>query len=83
LGQVRRWEADIDVYRRWAMAGKSREGIPALKNDNVTGMTEKKQEKAIRESARAPRDEAAKELLEEQEEQASETSARQGPRDEA
>jgi len=33
-------------------------------------MTEKKQKKVIRESARAPRDEAANEFLEEQEEQA-------------
>jgi hypothetical protein len=60
------------------MADKSREGVPALKNEEVTGMTEKKQKKVIRESARAPRDEAAKEFLEEQEEQAGETSARRG-----
>jgi hypothetical protein len=45
-------------------------------------MTEKKQKKVIRESARAPRDEAAKEFLEEQEEQAGETSAGREPRDE-
>lgn len=64
------------------MAGKSREGVPALKNEEVTGMTEQKQKKVIGESARAPRDKAAKEFLEEQEEQAGETSARPGPRDE-
>ena len=64
------------------MAGKSREGVPALKNDEVTGMTEEKQNEVIRESARAPRDEAAKEFLEEQEEQAGGTSAGRGKRDE-
>jgi ribosomal protein S19E (S16A) len=64
------------------MAEKSREGVPALKNDEVTGMTEKKQKKVIRESGRAPRDEAAKEFLEEQEEQAGKTSARRGRQDE-
>ena len=64
------------------MAEKSREAVPALKNDEVTGMTEKKQKKVIRESARAPRDEAAKEFLEEQEEQAGETSGRRGHQDE-
>ena len=64
------------------MAGKSRKGVPALRNDEVTGMTEKKQEKVIRESGRAPRDEAAKEFLEEQEEQAGETGARREPRGE-
>jgi hypothetical protein len=60
------------------MAGKSRDGVPALKNDEVTGMTEEKQDEVIRESARAPRNKAAKEFLEEQEEQAGETSARRG-----
>ncbi len=64
------------------MADKSGEGVPALKNDEVTGMTEKRQKKVIRESARAPREEAAKEFLEEQEEQAGETSARPGRREE-
>ena len=66
------------------MAGKSHEGVPALKNDEVTGMTEKKQKKVIRESARAPRGEAAKEFLEEEEEeeQAGKTSARRGRRNE-
>ena len=47
------------------MAGESRDGIPARENDEVTGMTEKKQRKVIGESARAARDEAAKEFLEE------------------
>jgi hypothetical protein len=36
----------------------------------------------IGESARAPRDQAAKEFLEEQEEQAGETRARRAPQDE-
>jgi hypothetical protein len=64
------------------MAGKPREGVPALKNEEVTGMTEEKQDEVIRESAKAPRDEAAKEFLEEQEEQAAETSARRKPANE-
>ena len=64
------------------MAGKPREGVPALENDEVTGMTEEKQDEVIRESAKAPRREAAKEFLEEQKEQAGETSARREPRDE-
>jgi hypothetical protein len=64
------------------MKDKSREGVPALENDEVTGMTEKKQEKVIRESGRAPRDEAAKEFLEEQEEQAGKTGPRRKPRGE-
>jgi hypothetical protein len=64
------------------MAEKPREGVPALKNDEVTGMTQRKQKQVIRESARAPREEAAKEFLEEQEEQAGTTSARRGRQDE-
>jgi hypothetical protein len=42
------------------MAEKPREGVPALKNDEVTGMTQRKQKQVIRESARAAREEAAK-----------------------
>jgi hypothetical protein len=57
------------------MTEKSRESVPALENDEVTGMTEKRQKKVIRESARALRDEAAKEFLEEQ---AGETGPRRG-----
>jgi hypothetical protein len=55
------------------MARKSGEGVPALQNDDVTGMTEEKQEEVIRESGRAPRRRAAKEFYEEQTEQAAET----------
>jgi hypothetical protein len=55
------------------MARKSGEGVPALQNDDVTGMTEEKQEEVIRESGRAPRNKAAKEFYEEQQEQAAET----------
>jgi hypothetical protein len=65
------------------MADKSREGVPALQNDEVTGMTEEKQEEVIRESARAPRRKAAKEFIEEQEDQAGTTGPGQRPRDEA
>jgi hypothetical protein len=62
------------------MAGKARKGVPALKNDEVTGMTNEKQDQVIRESARAPRNRAAEEFLKEQEKQAGETKARRRPR---
>ena len=65
------------------MTDKPNKGVPALRNDEVTGMTEEKQDEVIRESARAPRKEAAKEVLDEQEEQAGETSARRETQDEA
>jgi hypothetical protein len=55
------------------MARKSGEGVPALQNDDVTGMTEEKQEEVIRESGRAPRERAAEEFYEEQRDQAGET----------
>jgi hypothetical protein len=55
------------------MKRKSGEGVPALQNDDLTGMTEDKQEEVIRESGRAPRRRAAKEFYEEQKEQAAET----------
>ncbi len=59
------------------MADKRREGVPALQNDDVTGMTEEKQEEVIRESGRAPRNEAAKEFYQEQEEQAGGSSPKE------
>jgi hypothetical protein len=65
------------------MAGKVRKGVPALKNDEVTGMTKEKQDQVIRESAGAPRKRAAAEFLEEQEKQAGETKARRRPRGKA
>ncbi len=52
------------------MPKKRGEGVPALQNDDVTGMTEEKQEEVIRKSGRAPREEAAKEFYDEQEDQA-------------
>ncbi len=55
------------------MTRKSGEGVPALKNDDVTGMTEEKQEDVIRESGQAPRRRAAEEFYDEQKEQAAET----------
>ncbi len=55
------------------MAKHQGEGVPALQNDDVTGMTEEKQEQVIRESGRALREDAAKEFYDEQEEQAAET----------
>jgi hypothetical protein len=55
------------------MAKKASEGVPALQNEDVTGMTEEKQEQVIRESGRAPRSRAAEEFYEEGEEQAART----------
>jgi hypothetical protein len=55
------------------MARKSGEGVPALQNEDVTGMSEEKQEEVIRESGRAPRTRAAEEFYDEQQEQAAET----------
>jgi hypothetical protein len=52
------------------MTRKSDEGVPALQNEDVTGMTEEKQDAVIRHSGRAPRDRAAEEFFEEQEKQA-------------
>jgi hypothetical protein len=57
------------------MTKKTNEGVPALQNDDVTGMTEEKQEEIIRRSGRAPRKDAAEEFYEEQGEQARETPA--------
>jgi hypothetical protein len=55
------------------MSRKSDEGVPALQNDDVTGMTEEKQDEVIRESGRAPRRRAAEEFFDEQRDQAAET----------
>lgn len=52
---------------------KSEEGVPALQNDDVTGMTEEKQAEVIRESGRAPRRKAAEEFYDEQQDQAADT----------
>ncbi len=63
------------------MTRKSGEGVPALKNDDVTGLTEEKQEEVVRESGEAPRRRAAKEFYDEQAEQAADTkpSEESGP----
>jgi hypothetical protein len=52
------------------MGKKKKEGVPALQNEAVTGMTEDKQNEAIRKSGRAPRKEAAKEFYREEGNQA-------------
>jgi hypothetical protein len=52
---------------------KSGEGVPALQNEDVTGMTEEKQDEVIRESGRAPRRKAAEEFYDEQQDQAADT----------
>ncbi len=46
------------------------EGVPALQNDDVTGMTEEKQQEVIRKSGRAPRKKAAEEFYREEGKQA-------------
>jgi hypothetical protein len=63
------------------MARKPGEGVPALQNDEVTGMTEEKQDQVIRESGEAPRKRAAEEFYEEQREQAAETRPSGGRQD--
>jgi hypothetical protein len=57
------------------MRKKTGEGVPALRNEDVTGMTEEKQEEVIKKSGRAERKDAAEEFYEEQGEQAQETPA--------
>ena len=57
------------------MAKQRGEGVPALQNDEVTGMTEERLEQVIRESGRAPRKDAAREFYDAEEKQAGETSA--------
>jgi hypothetical protein len=49
------------------------EGVPALQNEEVTGMTEEQQEEIVRRSSRASRKDAAKEFYEEEGEQARKT----------
>jgi hypothetical protein len=55
------------------MTKRPNEGVPALKNEDVTGMTEDRREEMIERSGRADREQAAEEFLEEQGEQARET----------
>ena len=57
------------------MTKKTDEGVPALQKDDVTGMTEDKQEKIIERSGRAPRKDAAEEFYEEQGQQARKSPA--------
>jgi hypothetical protein len=59
---------------------KSRKGVPALQNDDVTGMTEDKQDKVVRESGQAPRRRAAEEFYDEQQDQAADTKPRDAKR---
>ena len=55
---------------------KRGDGVPPLRNDEVTGMTESKQDAVIRESGTAPdRGDAAQEFLDEQHDQARDTAA--------
>ena len=55
------------------MGKKINGGVPALQNDDVTGMTEEKQDEVIRKSGRAPRKEAAEEFYQEEGNQARES----------
>ena len=51
-------------------------GVPALRNEDVTGLTEPKQDAVIEESGRDPdRGDAAREFLEEQHDQARDTES--------
>jgi hypothetical protein len=52
------------------MAKKDDQGVPALRNADVTGMTEEKQEEVVRRSGRARRKDAAEEFYKEEGEQA-------------
>lgn len=61
------------------MAKKTQEGVPALQNDQVTGMTEEKQEEIIERSGRTARKDAAGEFYEEQGEQARSTPTGEQP----
>lgn len=56
------------------MANERQDGVPALRNDDVTGMTEERQEQVIERSGRAPRERAAEKFYDEQEEQAKEAT---------
>lgn len=55
------------------MEKKREEGVPALQNEDVTGMRKKEQEEVVEESGRAPRDDAARAFYDEQEDQAQST----------
>jgi hypothetical protein len=57
------------------MARKRDEGVPPLRNEDVTGLTEPKQDAVIRESGTTPdRRDAAEEFLDEQQDQARNTT---------
>jgi hypothetical protein len=55
--------------------GKRNDGVPPLQNEDVTGLSEPRQDEVIRESGRAAqRRDAAREFLDEQREQAQSTA---------
>lgn len=60
---------------------QSGEGVPALQNEDVTGMSEEKQAEVIRESSRAPRRRAAEEFYDEQRDQAADTKPGEAKRE--
>jgi hypothetical protein len=60
------------------MGKKKKEGVPALRNDDVTGMTEERQDQVIKKSGRAPRKEAATEFYREEGRQARESGSEEG-----
>jgi hypothetical protein len=53
-----------------AMTRKAKKGVPALQNEDVTGMTEERQEEIARETGRGPREDAAERFNKEQQRQA-------------
>jgi hypothetical protein len=52
------------------MKKKTGKRVPALQNEDVTGMSEEKQEEIVKRSGRAAREDAAREFYEEEGEQA-------------
>jgi hypothetical protein len=57
------------------MTKKKGKGVPALQNDDVTGLTEEKQEEIIKRSGQASRKEAAEEFYKEEGKQAQQSKA--------
>jgi hypothetical protein len=65
-----RWSTEPCVQKGLVMTKKKGEGVPALQNEDVTGLTEEKQEEIIKRSGRASRKEAAEEFYKEEGKQA-------------
>ena len=55
------------------MTNTGKKGVPALRNEDVTGMTDEKQEEIARRTGHGSRSDAARKFNEEQEDQAAQT----------